>query len=215
MFRFLESGSFHLTKLNFVNFEKASCFAVSFYGTVFQVANFNHSNVKRTSFQGAFMLQVHFSYANLYENNFINSAMAPEQFEGAFSIQDALMPNGTQAQVDNLINNGKANCNISSVNGWKLKNGSITVVESNHSNSYCEFILQSVSSGATIYQRVNLSNKWNSSLWPYSQAVLRANVSIGISMELKEISYKDEILVQRTSSTFISNSSAIKFILYA
>ncbi|CAF5225288.1 unnamed protein product, partial [Rotaria magnacalcarata] len=113
--------------------------------------------------------------------------MIKSELNNTLSIQDAILTNGIRGHDENLISNGQADCNISHISGWTVSNGNITSVISNSSNSNCQFTLQSLSTGATMYQRVNLSDKWDSSFWPYSQAVLSAKMSVGISMELKGI----------------------------
>ncbi|CAF4186450.1 unnamed protein product, partial [Rotaria magnacalcarata] len=69
---------------------------------------------------------------------------------------------------------------------------------SNKGERKCQFTLQSLSSGANMYQRVNLSEKWNSSSWSYSQAILRANMSIGISMQLRGFDNNNQVLARQT-----------------
>lgn len=157
-------------------------------------ASFYHSNAKRALFNFATLTGVNFSLANLYEAEFVYTTITNEQLESALSIQDALLPDETRANGQNLISNDEASCNISRENGWKLQNGSVVAVQSNHDNSSCEFILQTISTGATMYQRINLSNKWDSTNWPYSRVVLRANLSVGISMELRGIRHNNQPL---------------------
>lgn len=176
--------------------------AGSFFSADLTGANFEHSNLKRTLFQFANLKGVNFSHANLYGAIFIATAITDKQLESALSIQDALLPNNTRARDENLINKGASNCHISHENGWILQNGNVIAVESNHSDSYCEFILQTVSTGASMHQRINLSNKWNSTIWPYSQVVLRASMSIGVSMELNGINNNNQILDRQTLSKF-------------
>lgn len=160
------------------------------------------------------MTNTDFSDANLYETIFSNTTITDQQLKSALSVQDTLLPNGTRSHGKNLISNGKANCNISRTSSWILRNGNIMMVLSNHTSSYCEFILPLGSTGATIYKRIELSNHWNSILWPYSQVVLRANISTGVSMELNGISSDDHIIAQQTLSKFRDTKCTVKYVLY-
>lgn len=186
----------------------------SFLVTDLRNASFYYSNVKRASFDLGTLRGANFSKANLYEANFINSDITGEQLNSALSIQDALLRNRTRTKDKNLINNGGDNCNISRGDDWILQSGNVTVVESNHYGSYCGFVLQLDSSEAVLYQRVNLSNKWNSNDWPYSQVVLRANMSSGVSMELRAMNSNNQVRAREILSKFHHSRHVIKSILY-
>lgn len=158
--------------------------------------------MKQASFRNAYLERTDFSHANLYKTCFHATSIKNEQLESAQSIQDAVLMDGTQIHDENLINTGKTSCNISLVNSWIQHYGNIsTTGVSRPDKSSCEFILQSVDTGAIIYQRVNLSNKWNPTYWPQSQAVLHANISIGMSIELSGIQSNGQILARQTLST--------------
>lgn len=169
-------------------------------------ASFCHSNLNLASFNRANLENTDFSHANLHEATFANTFITDEQLKSALSIHDTLLSNGTRTYGKNLINDGKTSCNIYGGSGWILRNGNVTIVKPSHSSSYCEFSLQSVSTGATIYQRFDIAKYWNPILWPYAQAVLSANVSFGVSIELSGIKSNDQILKRRTLSKFCCTS---------
>ncbi|CAF5068505.1 unnamed protein product, partial [Rotaria magnacalcarata] len=184
--------SFASTSFSNTIFANATFKDVNFSLTKFNYAvlsdcNFWHSNLKDAVFQAATLNQVNFSRANLHKTNFIGANMTKSELDNTLSIQDTVLPNGTHVHDENLINNGQADCNIFHISGWTVSNGNITSAISNSSNSNCQFILQSLSTGATMYQRVRLSDTWNSNLWTFSEAVLSAKMSVGVSMELKGI----------------------------
>ncbi|CAF2181297.1 unnamed protein product, partial [Rotaria magnacalcarata] len=136
--------------------------------------------------------------------------MAKSELDNTLSIQDAILTNGIRVHDENLISNGQADCNISHISGWTVSNGNITSVISNSSNSNCQFTLQSLSTGAAMYQRVRLSDKWDSNLWAYSEAVLSAKMSVGVSMELKGLQKNKSVSSKETLS---SNEKQINLLL--
>ncbi|CAF3357720.1 unnamed protein product [Rotaria socialis] len=196
------SNAHQLTNLNFTstnltdffhanvsntNFRQSSCVASKFNYASLSYCNFWYSNLKYAVFHEAYLNQVNFSRANLYESDFTGTNITEKELKDALSIEDAALLNGTTAHDENLINEGQADCNISYISGWTLSNGNVTPVISNKSNSNCQFTLQSLSTGATMYQRVNLSDKWDSNFWAHSEAVLSAKMSTGVSIELRGI----------------------------
>lgn len=200
----LVSARFLYVQAPLTNFQKAVCIATSFKEANLINASFSGSNVKRGSFEGASVKGTDFSHANLYGAIFTNTSIIGEQLESALAIQDAVLPDGTQVLDKNLIDHGDNNCNISHANGWILRNGSLTAIVSNNSNGYCNFTLQTNSTEAIICKRVDLSKKWDSTAWSYSQAILRANMSKGVSMELKGINSNGHILARQTLGNFDS-----------
>ncbi|CAM4755809.1 unnamed protein product [Rotaria magnacalcarata] len=193
-------ATFEYAMVSNANFQQSSCVASIFDYGMLSYCNFWHSNLKDAAFQRAALNQVNFSRANLYKTTFIGAYMIKSELNNTLSIQDAILTNGIRGHDENLISNGQADCNISHISGWTVSNGNITSVISNSSNSNCQFTLQSLSTGATMYQRVNLSDKWDSSFWPYSQAVLSAKMSVGISMELKGIKNDHSVSSKETLS---------------
>ncbi|CAM4976654.1 unnamed protein product [Rotaria socialis] len=177
---------FHANVSN-TNFRQSSCVASKFNYASLSYCNFWYSNLKYAVFHEAYLNQVNFSRANLYESDFTGTNITEKELKDALSIEDAALLNGTTAHDENLINEGQADCNISYISGWTLSNGNVTPVISNKSNSNCQFTLQSLSTGATMYQRVNLSDKWDSNFWAHSEAVLSAKMSTGVSIELRGI----------------------------
>lgn len=186
------------------NFQKANCIKASFNWTNLTNANFWHSNLKRTIFlPRTNMIGANFSDANLCETVFIfPTTISKEQLESALSFRDAKGVYPKNARHKNFINSGNSNCNISQASGWMLKNSSVNAVQFNSTAGHCNFTLTSLSTEATIYQCINLSNKWDSSFWPYSQAVLKANLPSGVLMELKGIDGAEQVLAWKTLSRF-------------
>ncbi|CAF5019960.1 unnamed protein product [Rotaria magnacalcarata] len=135
--------------------------------------------------------------------------MIDTQLESALSIQDAVLPNETLAHDENLIKNGKADCNTSLISDWTLSNVNVTVIMSSTSKSNCQFTLQSLSSGAAMKQRVNLYGKWDSNSWPYSQAVLRTSMSIGITMELRGINSNNLVVARQSLNSTAASTSLL------
>ncbi|CAF4615247.1 unnamed protein product [Rotaria socialis] len=192
-------ASFHFAKVSNTSFRQSSCVASRFDDASLSDCNFWRSNLKHAVFYEATFNQVNFSRANLYKANFTGTTIAKSELKDALSIQDATLSYETIVHDENLINDGQADCNISLITGWTLNCGSVMKVMSDKSNSNCQFTLQSLSTGAAMYQRINLSDKWDSSSWPYSQAVLTAEMSVGVSVELKGIKnnhsvFSEEIL---------------------
>ena len=183
-----------------MNFGQTTAIAVQFNSATLTSSNFSYSNIKLASFLISPLKEVDFSGTNLYTVHFNDSEMTDIQLRSALSIQDAVLPNGTLAHDKNLIENGQPDCNTSLINDWTLSNVNVTVIMSSVSKSNCQFTLQSLSSGAAMYQRVNLFDKWNPTSWPYSQAVLRASMSIGITMELRGFSSNNLVLSRQTLS---------------
>ncbi|CAF1375064.1 unnamed protein product, partial [Rotaria magnacalcarata] len=151
-------------------------------------------------FKQAKLNPFNFSRANLYKTDFTGTNISKSELKDALSIQDAVLSNGTPVHDENLISNGQADCNISHISGWTVSNGNITSVISNSSNSNCQFTLQSLSTGAAMYQRVRLSDKWDSNLWTFSEAVLSAKMSVGVAMELKGIKNDHSVSSKETLS---------------
>lgn len=145
------------------------------------------------SFVGSDLKNVDFSQANLQKVNFTDAKITGSQLENALSIQDALLPNGTLARGNNLLNDGQTGCKISFGNGWILHKGNVTAKIPSADSNNCYFLLQSYNTGATMSQRVNLSNTWDSESWPHSLAVLSANMSLGVSIQLRIINNTKDI----------------------
>lgn len=211
MLWFVVSARFDDAEAPNANFQKASCVAAFFREAFLINASFCHSNLKLASFSSVNVIEVNYFGANLYGTKFPLTDITDKQLKSALSIQDALLHNGIRTHDKNLIiNKGEPNCNISHLNGWILGNGNVTAEMSNSSKNYCNYTLQTISTGATIYQRVNLSSKWDSTLWPYSHAVLRANMGIHVSMGLKGINSIGQVLYQQTFSKFHPTCSNIR-----
>ncbi|CAF3853980.1 unnamed protein product [Rotaria magnacalcarata] len=194
---------------DFMNFGETAAVAALFNNLYFAPSNFSYSNIKRASFANSALIQADFSDANLYKVDFNGAVMRDIQLESAVSIQDAVLPNGVSVHDENLIKNGQPDCNTSLMISWTLRNMNVTAIMSNKGERKCQFTLQSLSSGANMYQRVNLSEKWNSSSWSYSQAILRANMSIGISMQLRGFDNNNQVLARQTLNSNGADTSLL------
>jgi len=183
-------------------FEKTTSIASDFSYANLSYSKFMGSNAKRSIFNQADVNNVDFSSANLYKTDFTRTHIKERQLESALSIQYAVLPNGTLAHDSNLIHNGQADCNISLVDSWILQDGNVTTVMTDTHTSNCQFILQSFTLGATMSQRVDLSNKWDSNSWPHSTAILSASMSSGVSIQLIGINNDGLAVVQQTLSKF-------------
>ncbi|CAF4220130.1 unnamed protein product [Rotaria socialis] len=190
----LVSASFSEAKVSDTDFQQVSCVEANFFLATLSNSNFTGANAKRASFQGSDLPSVSFFGTNLYMSDFRSTKVTESQLQSALSIQDAILPNQTLADDPNLINNGQADCNVSLNESWTLTTGNITIARSNMTTRNCYFALTSYDTGATMSQRVDLLKKWDSKSWPKSQAVLRANMSIGVSIQLKGINSSGNIL---------------------
>lgn len=188
--------------------------AASFKGTDLNYSSFWHSNLNYASFIDSNIKGIQLLGATLYNATFKNVNVKIAQIKSALSIQDVVLSNRTRIQDKDLINNGEHNCNISHINGWILRSGNVTTLKVGQYNDFCEFTLQSISTNATIYQRVNLSNKWNSTLWSYSYTVLRADMSTGLSMELRAINSTNHVVDYQALSElkYVTHANEISFI---
>ncbi len=185
-----------------MDFRFSTGVAVHLAQATLRFSDFWHSNIKHAVFQSGYLVNVSFTGTNLYKADFNNTRMKGTELQNALSIQDAVLPNGTLASDTNLINNGQADCNISPFDSWTLKNGNITSTMSDQNSNDCQFNLQSFPIRASMFQRIDLSGKWDSKVWPYSQAVLSARMTIGVSIHLKAINSKGEIRAKGNSSKF-------------
>ncbi|CAF3502140.1 unnamed protein product [Rotaria socialis] len=189
------------------NFHQSSCVASIFNHASLSDCDFRHSNLKHAVFYKANLNQVNFSRANLYKTNFTGANMTKSELNNTLSIHDAILPNETSAHDENLIKDGQADCNISHISGWTLSNGNITTAISNKSSSNFQFTLQSLSTGANMYQRVSLSDKWDSNFWTDSEAVLSAKMSTGVSIELKGIKKNNAVSSMETLINIPANAT--------
>jgi uncharacterized protein YjbI with pentapeptide repeats len=171
-----------------------------------QEVDFSYTNLKGSSFHSAALNNANFSFANLQKVDFTNTIITDSQLQSALSIRNAILPNGTLGRDQNLIQNGDANCNIPLVSHWQVQNGNIAVMVIEENRNECQFSLQSLATGAMMYQRINLVPIWDSSFWKDSRVELQAHMSSGVSIELsgkarnrtvvkKEVTSKLSILI--------------------
>ena len=50
--------------------------------------------------------------------------------------------------------------------------------------------------------RFHLSQRWNPRVWPYSQAPLKAKMSINVTIDLRDMNYNHQVLAQQTLGNF-------------
>ncbi|CAF3478082.1 unnamed protein product [Rotaria socialis] len=105
-----------------------------------------------------------------------------------------MAPNRTVLHDKNLINNGHADCIMPLNKSWTLKTGIISTAILTDRSTDCRFVFQSRRTGAIMFQRIDLSNKWNSAAWSYSQAVLSAEMSTGVQIELRGIDVNGSVI---------------------
>ncbi|CAF0923488.1 unnamed protein product [Adineta steineri] len=181
----LGSTGFRSIKASYTDFRQITAVSIDFYSAILKHSTFIGANIKHTKFNVANLNNVTFSRANLYKVDFSGSNVADEQLQSAFSIHDNILSNKTHSRDMNLIRNGIANCNTSLVDPWVLQSGNINTVLFNKTDTNCRFALQSLTTGATMLQRVDLSSKWDFRSWPHSEAVLTASMSTGVCIQLK------------------------------
>ncbi|CAF0939208.1 unnamed protein product [Adineta steineri] len=179
------STDFRFTKASYTDFRQITAVLIEFSSATLTHSIFMGANIKYTKFNVANLNNVTFSRANLYKVDFSGSNVADEQLQSAFSIHDSILSNKTHSRDMNLITNGNANCNTSLVDPWVLQTGNINTVLFNKTDTDCRFALQSLTTGVTMLQRVDLSNKWDFRSWPHSEAVLTASMSTGVCIQLK------------------------------
>jgi hypothetical protein len=81
-----------------------------------------------------------------------------------------------------------------------VQNGSIAVVVSKENRNNCQFVLQSNGIGATMWQRINLVNVWDSTLWTNSDIELHLYNSSGVSTELNGLSKNGTVIQKKLYS---------------
>ena len=182
------------------NFAQVRRMIASFDRGDLSMSVFWHANVKDAHFYNNDLTTINFSYANLQKTSFKNIELTESQLRSALSIRDTQLPNGTLGRDPNLIINGDAGCNNSVFGRWELKTGNVTETMSDKNRSNCYFLLQSYSIGTVMLQHINLSSVWYPHLWPYSQAVLNAQMGKDVSIQLSGMSSSGKILGQRNSS---------------
>lgn len=208
------SVKFNDANISGTHFHQTTTISIDFTSSNLSYSSFVDANLKRASFVQVDLTNVNFYGANLYKVNFTNTKIAENQLQNALSIQDALLPNGTIAHDKNFLNSSQADCNTSVGSSWILQTGNVTRKISNHYSDSCYFALNTYNTGATMFQHVNLSNKWNSKSWPYSYAVLSANMSVGVSIQFRGINNIKGIHTYQTLSKFQYISLVITNHLY-
>ena len=185
------------------SFVQASRMLVHFVRGSMFMSMFWHANTKEARFSSVYLLNtVNFTLANLHKTQIWDTYITDEQLKSALSIRDARLSSGILGRDPNRIKNGYADCNSPLNDSWILQTGSVIPTRTNESSNKCHFTLQSLDTGAIMLQRVNLSNIWNSYMWPYSHAVLNAQMGIGVSIQLSGINNIGKILDRHNSSRY-------------
>ena len=188
--------------MQYTDFVQARRMLVHFVSANLSMSTFWHSNAKGARFSRADLKLVNFTLANLQKTEFSKTSATDEQLKSALSIRNARLSNKTLGRDRNLIRNGNADCNSSITDSWLLQTGTVILTRSTKNKNKCHFILQSLDTGAIMLQRVNLSDIWNPDFWPYSHAVLNAQMGIGVSIQIRGLDNIGEILGQRSSSMY-------------
>ena len=199
---FPSSSNFRYANMAHTIFEKCNCWRIDFSYANLAESIFWNANLKGAVFKNADLTKVNFTGANLRNADFTNTTITNKQLQSARSIRNAKLPNGTLGRARNLIKNGDANCNTTSLHPWHVQNGSIALVTSKKNSSDCQFVLQSNLIGATMSQRINLTNVWDSTLWTDSDVELHLYNSSGVSIELNGHD-KDGTIIQKKSSSIV------------
>lgn len=197
------------------NFIEARRMLVHFVNARMFMSTFERANAKDVRFSITDLRMVNFTLANLQRTEFWDtSSITDEQLKSALSIRDARLFKGTLERDRNLIKNGHIDCNSSVSDSWLLHSGRVIPIRPNENSGKCHFILQSLNTGAIMSQRVKLSNIWNSDLWPYSHAVLNAQMGNNVSIQLSGFSNIGKILGQRNSSKYILLTISVYILSY-
>ena len=75
-----------------------------------------------------------------------------------------------------------------------MHNASVVIITPDTDLKGCHFTLQSHTIGANMSQRINLKNKWDSTHWSYSYAILYGRMSSEVSIYLNGLNKNGEIL---------------------
>ncbi|CAF0973140.1 unnamed protein product [Adineta steineri] len=190
--KYLLSVKFRNTSMFNTNFRGAITNKADFASVDLSNSTFVNADIQGASFIGSDLNNVNFSEANLYKVDLTNAKITEKQLQSAISIHEALLPNGTLAHDSNFLNNGQTGCNMSFGDNWILHKGNITTEISHIDPNNCYFFLRSYNNGAIMSRRVDLT-KSDLESWPHSQIVLSANMSIGVSIQLKVTNSTEDI----------------------
>ena len=188
--------------MQYTDFVQARRMLVQFVSANLSMSTFWRANVKGTRFISTNLKMVNFSLANLQKTEFSKTLITDKQLKSALSIRNARLSNKTLGRDRNLIENGNADCNSSITDSWLLQTGTVILTRSTKNKNKCHFTLQSLDTGAIMLQRVKLSDSWKSDFWPYSHAVLNAQMGIGVSIQMRGLNNIGKILDQRNSSRY-------------
>ncbi|CAF0987918.1 unnamed protein product [Adineta steineri] len=190
--KYLLSVKFRNTSMFGTDFREAITNKADFASVDLSNSTFISADIQGASFIGSDLNNVNFSDANLYKVDLTNAKITEKQLQSAISIHDAILPNGTLAHGSNFLNNGQTDCNMSFGDNWILYKGNITTKISHIDPNSCYFFLRSYNIGAIMSRRVDLT-KSDLESWPHSHVVLSANMSIGVSIQLKVTNSTEDI----------------------
>ena len=158
--------------------------------------DFFNANLKNATFNGAILSYVDFSRANLAQADLFNTRLRDSQLQSALSIRGARLPNGSLGRDPNLLRNGHADCNMSVHTNWQVREGDVATIQSPTGQNGCHFVSQPSNIEASMWQRINLTNLWDSNLWDKSRALLFARLGNGVSIQISGESANGTVLGQ-------------------
>lgn len=182
-----------MSEMQQTNFERTRCVNIGFHAVNLSYSTFSYANAKYSRFSIVDFNQVNFSFANLQSSDLLHTNMVAEQLRSAISFRNARINKTLNMSESNLIQNGDVNCHIPLFKYWTLQLGQINIEISKENKSNCYFALQSYDTGAIMFQNVDISNKWDCNSWPRSEIVLSANMSMNVSIELRQIDDRHQI----------------------
>lgn len=197
----LVSGSFTDAEIHSVHFSQSFGNDLDFSKASMILVDFSYSSLKRARFSSrSNWLQINFYRANLQEslldNKYFNnlSRLNNAHVDGAQSSDFKL-------RDPNLISKPPGQCYSTISDKWESNvNDKVPVYQDNHD---CQFILNSNAKQAVLSQKISLDDNWNRTLWPISYAVLDANVSNNVKVELIGVNNMGRVINSKIIGIFL------------
>lgn len=187
------NAHFNNTRGTDADFGNARVVKTYFNDASLGASNFKWSNIKYSSFINASLIFSAYDNAVFYETNFKNAQMTRVYLKNAWALDSVVLPNRTIVNT-NLLMNNITDCGKFLDKYWVIKTGNISVSVSMGNPKNCRIVLRSHDTGATLFWRTKLSEKWDFSRWSYSRGVLSARMSLGVSLQLNGINSEGLIL---------------------
>lgn len=191
------SANFYGAQITTADFSHANFNKGQFFEATISFSNFSYTNLKHAEFRGAKLTNISLFDANLYKAIFTGAHLTHSQLQTALTVQDATLPNGTLGVDLNIINNKQVKCHLSQLSAWIVQTGNVTRSLCSNSSRHCQFTLQTLTTGASMAQRISLAHYRSLRLWPRSQVVLRTNMSNDMTIEWKQIGSMGQILLEQ------------------